>query len=139
MQVSLISDAYGFDILSRKNSLVRKLEVKTALVSTESRFFLSRNEFNKSQSLSETWLLYQVVFDQSVVTKQFVTADDIVLVRFIRPDILAQSVPIDRPTGKWAESAIVSMPDKDWTSVVVPKVSWSAVGFTLWLAEGNRT
>ncbi len=129
-QVSLISDSFGFDIESFRNSKRLCLEVKTSLESRAERFFVSRNEVNKAGMLHGSWALVHIILSNQVATAEVITREHLQVSRMMPSKELMQLTPCDSSTGIWTESALIQ-PDEDaWSSwpISIPK-DWSHPGF----------
>jgi hypothetical protein len=97
-QVSLVSDALGYDITSPTLSGgVRRLEVKTMRASrVQLRLFISRNEYETGLS-DPDWRL--------VVCR--LTAEEAAeILGSCRADQLEPLVPVDSPGGEWREARL---------------------------------
>ena len=59
--VSLVSDAYGYDIEYQSGQNLHRLEVKACVQSTAERVIVSRNEYEKAAAFGSSWRLIQVL------------------------------------------------------------------------------
>lgn len=103
--VALISDAYGYDICYESEGRQHKIEVKSCMPSTQERFFLSRNEFNKACDYPESWRLIQVTFSSSVILNSAACSDDILKIRELPASEVVSIAPEDTGEFQWLESA----------------------------------
>jgi hypothetical protein len=113
IHVAKISDAYGYDI-ECTGSFTDKIEVKAASQNTQSRFHISRNEFEKSQMYGKGWRLIQIVFTNRAFVDNQLTASHIHAMRQLDAATLAKLVPKDTPCFKWTESALITAPAASW-------------------------
>lgn len=112
-QVSLISDHFGYDVDSQRPRRYR-LEIKTSVVGSERRFFITRNEVNTAKKNPKEWFLVQVILKPEAVTAQRVTRDHVHLVRQLDGGSLVRSVPLDSAHSRWIDSAEVSTEHLSW-------------------------
>jgi hypothetical protein len=98
-QVSVISDALGYDVLApRIDAAPRKLEVKTTASLVDKglmRFFLTRNEYEQGRRAPESW---------SLVACHFVDMQVIIL-GWTPARTLMPYLP-DDGNGRWAEALV---------------------------------
>jgi len=113
IHVARLSDSYGYDIECRRGP-VERIEVKAASVRTQDSFYLTRNEYEKSQAFRQEWYLVQVVFSNAAFTSSCLDASHVEAVRRLGPEAIEKLVPPDTPTFRWAESAQVSPPIEAW-------------------------
>lgn len=109
--VSLVSDAFGYDIECAERQQIEGFEVKTSVARTASRFHLSRNEFDVSKRMNDRWKIIQVVFSSQVVASGKVKSDDVEIIRELPASAIHQIAPAETQF-KWTESAIF-MPTED--------------------------
>lgn len=114
-QVSLISDAFGFDIESRSLESRYCLEVKTTLESRSDTFFITKNETRKAAEIRDQWKLIQVVLTPVAITQEQITAAHVREVRALDASTVLSLLPIDTDTGIWIETAEISPPRRAWT------------------------
>lgn len=112
--VSLISDAYGYDLECGGAETVEGVEVKTAFPRTADRFHLSRNEFDVSRRMLSRWKVVQVVFSSRVVATGLVTAADVESVRELSAAKVSAIAPSPEDAFKWTESAIFQPTADQW-------------------------
>jgi len=120
--VSLISDAYGYDLECGGGDVVEGIEVKTAFPRTAERFHLSRNEFDISERMQRRWKIVQVVFSSRIVATGHATAADVESVKELSAFKVHEIAPRTEDNFRWTESAIFR-PAKDmWTTsdLVIP-------------------
>lgn len=102
-RVSLISDAFGYDINAPTvGDTMRRLEVKTQTVDdnpSTARFFLTRNEYDTGRSNPAEWAL---------VACSRARNGDLALLGWCRAATLTSYLPADQG-GKWTE-ALVKLP-----------------------------
>jgi hypothetical protein len=113
IHVAKISDAYGYDI-ECTGSCTGKIEVKAASRNTQSSFYISRNEFDKSQIYGAEWRLIQVVFTNRAFVDRQLGASHIHAARQLDAATLAALVPKDTSCFKWTESALITAPAASW-------------------------
>jgi hypothetical protein len=114
-QVSLISDHFGYDVDSQRDRRYR-LEIKTSVVGSERRFFITRNEVNTAKKNPNEWFLVQVILKPEAVTAHSVTREHVHLVRQLDSGSLVTSVPLDSAHSRWIDSAEVSTENLSWVS-----------------------
>lgn len=112
--VSRISDSYGYDIEVPPPKAAR-LEVKSAVTHTADSFFISRNEFEKSQQFADTWCIVQVVFCPTVLVKEHLGAADVKQIRRLSAASLALLIPLDTNSFSWSEAAKITPPAAMWS------------------------
>lgn len=102
-RVSLISDAFGYDINAPTlGDAMRRLEVKTQTIDGRSstvRFYLSRNEYDTGRSNPAEWAL---------VACSRTRSEELTLLGWCRAATLASYLPADQG-GRWTE-ALVHVP-----------------------------
>ncbi len=100
--VSLISDAYGFDVIARHRDIEVHLEVKTARPRGHVRLYLSRNEFETMRRDSR-WVLVLALVSEN---------DELVGLREAYSAAISASAPSDRPgDGRWETMRLRVRPD----------------------------
>ena len=131
-QVSLISDSYGFDVESIDDTGRRCIEVKTALESTRSRFFISKNEVTKAATFHKEWHLVQVILRQDALADELITNEHIFHSRTLEATSMIELVPTDTETGVWVDSARITPPKDDWSTweLSVP-ACWCFPGYNI--------
>jgi hypothetical protein len=113
VHVSLMSDAYGYDIECRSDTVAR-IEVKAASRNSMSRFHISRNEYEKSVRHGSEWRLLQVIFSTRAFVCELIDASQVDEVRELRQGALQHLVPSDTPAFRWSQSAEISPPIDAW-------------------------
>lgn len=111
--VSLISDAFGYDIECFQSPILEGIEVKTSVTKTASRFHLSRNEFEVSKRLRDRWKIIQVVFSSKVIATGRVEENDIEIIRELPAEVIHDIAPSEREF-QWTESAIFMPDENSW-------------------------
>jgi len=130
IQVSRISDSFGFDIESRDTSGVRCIEVKTTLETKANRFFISKNEVEKATLLRKQWNLVQITLCQTAIIDKIITKDHIINARTLTAKEIISFSPKNSDTGTWIESAIITPPPHTWESYELSiSPEWSAPGY----------
>ena len=112
-QVSLISDHFGYDIDSQRPRRYR-LEIKTSVVGSDRRLFITRNEVNTAKKTPKEWFLVQVILKPEAVTAQNVTREHVHLVRQLDSGSLVMNVPLDSAHSRWIDSAEVYTENLAW-------------------------
>lgn len=121
-QVSLISDAYGYDIEVEMAGEMHSIEVKSAVPRTASQFHISRNEFEVSGKRRNLWRIMQVIFSSAVIATGKVSQNDILALRELPSSALTLLAPQDESRFRWTDSAIVTPREDMWVSneLIVP-------------------
>lgn len=121
-QVSLISDAYGYDIEVEMAGEMHSIEVKSAVPRTASQFHISRNEFEVSGKRRDLWRIMQVIFSSAVIATGKVSQNDILALRELPSSALTLLAPQDESRFRWTDSAIVTPREDMWVSneLIVP-------------------
>lgn len=128
VQVSRISDAYGYDIEVRGSSLER-IEVKGTGPATRGSFHLTRNEFETGLRHARSWRLVQVVFDRSAFTADVLDRTHVLEVRQLCPGTIPEIVPDDTAQFVWEKSALLTPSEQAWLpSGLVPEDDFSVPG-----------
>ena len=112
--VSLISDAYGYDIEYRNGDYVQRLEVKACVQTTADRVIVSRNEYEKAAALKDSWRLIQVTFSSGIIVKRIAVASDVLLIRELSADSLVSLAPPSTDCFRWVDSAEFRPPATAW-------------------------
>jgi hypothetical protein len=120
LHVSKLSDTYGYDIESAGKTIER-IEVKAASQSTQTKFHISRNEFEKSSRYGHEWKLVQVIFSSKAFVSDRLDSSHIDSVRDLRHGVLQELVPADTKDFKWTKSAQISTTPEAWipTNVIL--------------------
>lgn len=103
--VSLVSDAYGYDIEYQTGQDLHRLEVKACVRSTEDRVIVSRNEYDKAVAFGPSWRLIQVCFASGVVVRKHVTCADVLSIRELPASSLIKLSPPATDGFRWVEAA----------------------------------
>lgn len=115
LHVSRLSDSYGYDI-ECSGATVDRIEVKAASEESQSKFHITRNEFEKSLHYGTEWRLVQVVFSREAFVSDRLDCSHIQGVRELRHNVLQKLVPADTEAFKWTVSAQVSTRPEVWGS-----------------------
>jgi hypothetical protein len=118
LHVSKLSDSYGYDI-ECSGATANRIEVKAASHVSQSKFHITRNEFEKSSHYGREWRLLQVVFANAAFVSEFLNSSHIAIVRELRYGILQDLVPVDTPAFKWTESALITTRPEVWGSAAI--------------------
>ena len=113
LHVSKLSDSYGYDI-ECSGVTVNRIEVKAASQTSQSKFHISRNEFEKSLHYGRQWRLLQVVFTNTAFVSDRLDSSHIASVRELRYGVLQELVPVDTQAFKWTESAQITTGSEVW-------------------------
>lgn len=128
--VSRISDCFGYDVESTAH-LRRRLEVKTSVVGSEHRVYLTRNEANKAKRHRSEWFLIQVVLKPEALTAPRLTRDHVEYVRQLAGSFVIEVLPVESVRCRWLEAVELNVDGLGWVpylpSVPVPE-DWAAVG-----------
>lgn len=114
LHVSKISDAYGYDI-ECLGKTIHRIEVKASSQSTQSTFYISRNEFEKSGRYGQEWRLVQVVFSSKAFVATRLDSSHVDCLRELKRGALQELVPADTQTFKWTGSAKISTVSEFWS------------------------
>jgi len=122
VQVSSISNRFGYDIESFHDTRIRRWEVKGCTPATVGSFHLSRNEFEKSRVFGPDWTLVQVQFTGAALTADPITAEHISSARELSSAALLGFAPPDTAHFRWESSARVTPAPNAWiaSDLVVP-------------------
>jgi hypothetical protein len=113
VHVAKVSDAYGYDIECRGTSTER-VEVKAAGSSTRGSFYISRNEFDKSQAYGCEWRLIQLTFSNHAFIDAELNISHVESLLELSSEALRELVPSDTKFFRWTESARIIVPDRYW-------------------------
>ncbi|MGQ4361265.1 protein NO VEIN domain-containing protein [Streptomyces sp. SAS_272] len=128
VQVSLISDAYGYDI-EVCDPPTAQIEVKGVGPQTRGSFHLTRHEYETAQRRRGTWRLVQVVFHSSAFTAAVLGPAHVGEVLCLTPETLRDVVPEDTDAFVWEQSALITPPTTAWKAVdLKPAADFSAPG-----------
>lgn len=111
VHVARLSDAYGYDIELRNQSTER-IEIKAASPKTRGRFYLSRNEYEKSYAFGDEWGLLQVIFTREAFVAERLDHTHVQEILRLRPEGIRSIVPPDTAHFIWMESAQL-VPDRN--------------------------
>ena len=112
--VALISDSYGYDIRYSEGRIEWKVEVKSCVPATQSKFYLSRNEFDTACSYPNTWKLAQVNLSSSVLIQRSVKKNDILQIRELQAPKLISLTPKPSDNFRWVDTAQFCPPPQSW-------------------------
>lgn len=112
--VSLVSDAYGYDIEYQRGHDLHRLEVKACVSTTADRVIVSRNEYDKAAALGASWSLIQVCFASGIVVRQRVICADVLSLRTLPASSLISLAPPSTDSFRWVESAEFRPPHDSW-------------------------
>lgn len=128
VQVSLVSDSYGYDI-EVCDPPTAQIEVKGVGPQTRGSFHLTRHEYETAQRRRGTWRLVQVVFHSSAFNAAVLSPDHIAEVLCLTPEALRAVVPEDTDAFVWEQSALLTPPATAWRTVdLKPAADFSAPG-----------
>jgi hypothetical protein len=116
VQVSLVSDAYGYDI-EVCDPPTAQIEVKGVGPQTRGSFHLTRHEYETAQRRRGTWRLVQVVFHSSAFTATVLGPAHVAEVLCLTPEALRDVVPEDTDAFAWEQSALITPPTTAWRTV----------------------
>ncbi|MEV0261611.1 DUF3883 domain-containing protein [Streptomyces sp. NPDC050617] len=138
VQVSRISDAYGYDVEVRGPHIDR-IEVKGAGPATRGSFHLTRNEFETGLRHPRSWRLVQVVFEGSAFVADVLDRTHVAEVLELAPGAVRDIVPRDTPQFTWEQSALLTAPEQTWLPTgMAPGEDFSAPGFRGPAAESTE-
>ena len=112
--VSLVSDAYGYDIEYQSSQELRQLEVKACVQSTAHRVIVTRNEYEKAMALGSSWRLVQVCFASGIVVRKRATCADVLFIRELAACSLVSLAPPSTDGFRWLESGEFCPPHASW-------------------------
>ena len=113
--VSLVSDAYGYDIEYRSGPHLHRLEVKACVQTTADRVIVSRNEYEKAAAFGSSWRLIQVCFASGIVVRKRATSADVLFIRELPASTLFSLAPPSTDGFRWLESAEFRPPHDSWS------------------------
>jgi len=113
IHVAMFSDVYGYDI-ECLGARTDRIEVKAASENTKGRFYLSRNEFDKSTLYGDEWRLIQVTFSNRAFIEDRIDSSYVESVRELNNGALREIIPHDTDGFRWAESALITVPAEGW-------------------------
>ena len=112
--VSLVSDAYGYDVEYQSGQDLHRLEVKACVRSTADRVIVSRNEYEKAVALGSSWRLIQVCFASGIVVRKRAICADVLFMRELPASSLISLAPPSTDGFRWLESAEFRPPHGSW-------------------------
>ena len=112
--VSLVSDAYGYDIEYQSGQDLHQLEVKACVRSTAHRVIVTRNEYEKATALGSSWKLIQVCFASGIVVRKRATCADVLFIRELAACSLISLAPPSTDGFRWLQSAEFCPPHASW-------------------------
>ena len=112
--VSLVSDAYGYDIEYQSGQDLHRLEVKACVRGTADRVIVSRNEYDKAAAFGSSWRLIQVCFATRIVVRKRATCADVLFIRELPTSSLISLAPPSTDGFRWLESAEFRPPHDSW-------------------------
>lgn len=112
--VSLISDAFGYDVQVNAKGGITGFEVKTAVKSTAGEFYLSRNEFEVCKRMGDHWVQVEVVLSTRVLTQNFVSAYEVEEIRTLSSSTIIELSPSPENRFLWLETALFTPTDLEW-------------------------
>ncbi|MFJ4412603.1 protein NO VEIN domain-containing protein [Streptomyces sp. NPDC088910] len=129
-QVSLISDAYGYDVEALLGMHLRRYEVKAGGPHTQHSFHLSRNEFDTGQLWPDSWRIIQVVFTAAAFTADEIRNEHVQHIRELDATAVRQAVVEDSATFTWDQSSIVTPAADSWKpSILALDSEFATAGF----------
>ncbi|MFE9693621.1 protein NO VEIN domain-containing protein [Micromonospora sp. NPDC005806] len=111
--VAAISDAFGYDIELAGPPRLR-IEVKGGSANSRGTFHLSRNEYDKSRSYDDEWLLTQVVFANEAFVAPCLKPAHIIGIFEVSARWIESAVPPDTTEFAWTDSAMITPPPEAW-------------------------
>lgn len=111
--VSLISDHFGYDVESERGGRHR-YEVKTSIVGTEHRVFLTRTEVGSAARYDGEWSLIQVVLQPEALTAASLTRTHVDRIRELSSSSVIDVLPQDSKHCRWVETAELITTDLHW-------------------------
>ena len=112
--VSLVSDAYGYDIEYQLDQHLHRLEVKACVPSTADKVIVSRNEYEAAATFASSWRLIQVCFDSAIVVNRRATYSDVLSIRELPSNLLVSLGPRSTNSFRWLEAAEFRPPHDFW-------------------------
>ena len=112
--VSLVSDAYGYDIEYQSGQDLHRLEVKACVQGTSDRVIVSRNEYDKAAGFGSSWRLIQVCFSTGIVVRKRASCADVLFIRELPSNLLVSLAPPWTDGFRWLESAEFRPPHASW-------------------------
>ena len=112
--VSLVSDAYGYDIEYQSGHALHRLEVKACFRKGMDRAVVTRNEYETAAAFCSSWRLIQVCFASGIVVRKRATCADVLFIRELAASSLVSLVPAPTDGFRWLESAEFRPPNDSW-------------------------
>ena len=128
--VSLVSDAYGYDIEYQTGKDLHRLEVKACVPSTADRVIVSRNEYDKAAAFGSSWRLIQVCFASGIVVRKRATCADVLSIRELPASSLIVLAPPSTDGFRWVEAAEFRPPHDSWSESALRVADDFHVDFT---------
>lgn len=115
VRVSAISDGYGYDVESRSDVDVLRIEAKCTFESRAGTFHLSRHEFNQGLKYPGEWKLVQVILAADAVWNcEMLGASAIIGARTVSVGAIVAEIVQDRPRCEWQDSVFFRLPAEQW-------------------------
>jgi hypothetical protein len=111
--VSLISDHFGYDVESIRSGR-RRFEVKTSVVGTEHRLFLTRNEVTSAARYAREWFVIQVILRPEALTAPNLTRRHVDKIRQLSSSSLIEVLPQDSKHCRWVETVELVTTQLNW-------------------------
>jgi hypothetical protein len=129
--VSLISDRFGYDVESVSGRSCR-LEVKTSVVGSAHRLFLTRHEVDSAVRFGCEWLLVQVILAPEALIADHVTRHHVHKVRMLNSPHLVNAMPTDSRHCRWVDTVELRTECLKWTPYTTKQIPES------WVFRGAR-
>jgi hypothetical protein len=124
--VSPISDTYGYDIESDQAGRLKCIEVKSTVEAKAGRFFLSRNEYEISRQLCDSWVLVQVVLRSEIVFRErILDVSAIHAVNCLQGSTVSNEIVADRANCQWRDTVEFSIAPAQWHAYQPRPENWS--------------
>jgi hypothetical protein len=117
--VSPISDRFGYDIELDEGARRHGLEVKTAVSSTSTRIFVSRNEFEVAKRMGDHWKIIQVIFSSSIIASGRAFPADVEVMRELSSASLLDIAPLEGDFFRWTDTAEFKPPQWSPSNLVI--------------------
>lgn len=124
--VSPISDTYGYDVESQRGGRLTCIEVKSTVETKAGRFFLSRNEYEVSRTLCDSWMLVQVVLRGEFVFRDgILDVSAIRAVNWLQSATVAVEIVADRKNCQWRDAVEFNIAAEQWKRYDLRPQHWS--------------
>jgi hypothetical protein len=124
--VSPISDTYGYDLESHRAGHLTYIEVKCTVETKAGQFFLSRNEYEVSRALCDSWMLVQVVLRGEILFRDRVLdVSAIHAVNWLQSQTVSGEIVADRPNCQWREAVEFNIAADLWRQYDLRPQHWS--------------